>query len=211
MRWPRNVTTERIMAIRLQELHPSLVHLPITLFPTAIGIDLVGRATGNDHLLETGRRAIGFAAVGAALSAITGLIAQEEVNVEGKTMDMLITHRNINLTATIMTALMTRWRSRRSKPSATYLALGLAGVGALTYSAYLGGKLVYHHGVGVAPAKGQYREHPPELRPGEMGEFSKDAATDLGHGVKHLTSELAQGKIVPSITEARAKAQPFRE
>jgi uncharacterized membrane protein len=196
------------MAIRLQEMHPSLVHLPITLFPTAIGIDLVGRATGNSQLLETGRRAIGFAAIGAAVSAITGLIAQEEVKVEGKTMDMLITHRNINLTATIMSALMSRWRARQSKPTAAYLALGLAGIGALTYSAYLGGELVYHHGVGVAPAKGQYREHPPELRQGEVGAFSRDAATDLGHGVEHLAKELAKGKIVPSLTERGAEANP---
>jgi uncharacterized membrane protein len=196
------------MAIRLQELHPSLVHLPITLFPTAIGIDLVGRATGNSQLLETGRRAIGFAAIGAAVSAITGLIAQEEVNVEGKTMDMLITHRNINLTATIMSALMSRWRSKQSTPSAAYLALGVAGIGALTYSAYLGGKLVYHHGVGVAPAKGQFRENAPELRPGEMGSFTRDAATDLGHGVEHMAKELAKGKIVPSLTESHAEAHP---
>jgi uncharacterized membrane protein len=196
------------MAIRLQEMHPSLVHLPITLFPTAIGIDLVGRATGNDRLLETGRHAIGLAAIGAAVSAITGLIAQEEVNVEGKAKDMLITHRNINLTATIMTALMSRWRSRQSRPSAAYLALGLAGIGALTYSAYLGGELVYHHGVGVAPAKGQFREHPPELRPGDMGTFSRDAVTDLGHGVGHLAREVAQGKIVPSLTEGHAEAHP---
>lgn len=196
------------MAMRLQEMHPSLVHLPITLFPTAIGIDLVGRATGNSQLLETGRRAIGFAAIGAAVSAITGLIAQEEVNVEGKTRDILITHRNINLAATIMTALMTRWRFRQSRPSAAYLGLGLAGIGALTYSAYLGGELVYHHGVGVAAADGQYREHPPELRRGDMGSFSRDAVTDIGHGVEHLAKELAKGKIVPTLTEGQAGAHP---
>src|SRR5205085_2791709 len=43
------------MAIKLHEVHPALVHLPLTLFPIAIGADLVGRVTGNDALMTVGR------------------------------------------------------------------------------------------------------------------------------------------------------------
>jgi uncharacterized membrane protein len=193
------------MTIRLQEVHPSLVHLPISLLPLAIGADALGRATGNRGLLETGRRTVGVAAVGAALSGVSGLIAQEEVNVQGETMDMLITHRNINIAATLVTGLMAVWRSKRYRPSLGYLGLGLAGVGVLAYSAYLGGTLVYKHGVGVAPAGGQYRKNPPELGAvAEAGAFARDAAKDLVHGVKHLAQELAQGKILPSLAAWRS-------
>ena len=71
------------MAIRLQEMHPALVHLPIALLPLAVGADVIGSVTKNDALLSFGQKAIGVAAVGAVGSAVTGLIAGEEVNVEG--------------------------------------------------------------------------------------------------------------------------------
>ncbi|HET8655893.1 MAG TPA: DUF2231 domain-containing protein [Longimicrobiaceae bacterium] len=196
------------MSIRLQEIHPSLVHFPIALLPVAIGADLLGRATGSHSLLEAGRRTIQVAAAGAAVAAVSGLVAQEEVNVEGKTMDMLITHRNINLGATVATALMARWRSGRERPTLGYLGLGVAGMAAVTYSAYLGGTLVYRYGVGVEPAGGQWRENPPALgEAGETAAFASDAATDLVHGVKHLGEEIARGKIVPSLTGAATGQQ----
>ena len=199
------------MSIRLHEVHPSLVHLPITLLPVAIGADLLGQVTGNRTLLELGKRTIGLAAAGAAVSAVTGLIAQEEVNVHDETMDMLITHRNINLAATLVTGLLATWRARRDRPTLAYLGLGLAGIGAVAYSAYLGGTLVYQHGVGVAPAGGQWRENEPALGAGETGRVVKDVATDLAHGVKHLAQELRQGKIAPSLTDGRATAQALRD
>ena len=187
------------MPIRLQELHPSLVHLPIAMLPVAIGVDLAGHATGNRNLLGAGRRGIKFAAVGAAASALSGLIAAEEVNVKGETMDMLITHRNLNLSLTITAALMAIWRSRRARPSLGYLALGLAGIAGVAYAGYLGGRLVYEYGVGVKLAGGQYRENPPELGTGQTEAFVRDAATDLMHGAMHLGQELAQGRIAPSL------------
>ena len=188
------------MTIRLQEMHSSLVHLPVALLPVAIGTDLVGRATGNQSLLDMGRRTIGFAAAGAAASGVTGFIAQEEVNVEGRALDLLITHRNLNVTATLTTTLLAVWRARHERPSVGYLGVGLADMGMLLYSAYLGGTLVYHFGAGVALANGQWRKNPPELKAGEIGAFVRDAATDLVHGVKRLAQEVAQGKIVPWLT-----------
>jgi uncharacterized membrane protein len=194
------------MTLRLQEIHPSIVHFPIALLPVSIGADIIGRATGNRGLLETARYTMGIAAVGSALSGVTGLIAQEEVNVEGETLDLLITHRNLNIGSTLLAGAMALWRSRRYRPSLGYLGLGLAGVGTIIYSAYLGGTLVYKHGVGVQRAGGQYREHPPELgEPGESAAFARDAATDLVHGVKHLGQETAKGKIVPALTEGRRR------
>ncbi len=199
------------MTLRLQEVHPSLVHVPIALLPVSIGADLIGRATGNRGLLETARYTIGIAAVGSALAGVSGFVAQEEVNVEGETMDILITHRNLNIGSTILAGALALWRSRHYRPSLGYLGLGLAGVCALTYSGYLGGTLVYKHGVGVKRAGGQYREHPPEL--GESGEnaaFARDAAVDLVHAVKHLGQETAKGKIVPSLTDGRRRSREAR-
>jgi len=69
------------MAIQLQQMHPAMVHLPITLLPVAVGADLLGCLTSSKSLHSFGKKAIVLAAVGAAAAATTGLIAGEEVKV----------------------------------------------------------------------------------------------------------------------------------
>ena len=188
------------MAIRLQQMHPALVHLPIALLPLAVGADLLGSMTGNKSLLSFGQKAICVAAAGAVASAVTGLIAGEEVNVKGVSQDMLMTHRNLNFVATVVASGMALWRAEHRRPNAIYLGTGAAGIGVLAYTAYLGGKLVYDVGVGVEPAHGVYRADAPALKAGQVGAFLRTAATDLVHGVQHMIEELRAGNVVPTIT-----------
>jgi len=188
------------MAIRLEQMHPALIHLPVALLPLAVGVDLLGSITGKKSLLAFGQKAIGLAAAGAAASAVTGLIAGEEVNVEGASRDMLMTHRNLNAVATIVASCMAVWRAKHKEPNAIYLGTGAVGVGVLVYTAYLGGKLVYESGVGVKPAHGVYRTDAPILRVGQIREFLGAAATDLVHGAQHMAQELGEGHFVPTIT-----------
>ncbi len=187
------------MAIRLQQMHPALVHLPVALLPLAVGADLLGCMASNKLLLSFGQKAICIAAAGAVASAATGLIAGEEVNVEGASMDMLMTHRNLNFVATIVASSMAFWRANHRRPNAVYLGTGVVGVGVLAYTAYLGGKLVYDVGVGVEPAHGVYRADAPTLKSGQIGAFFRAAGTDLVHGVQHMVQELGKGKFVPTI------------
>ena len=128
------------MAVRLREVHPAVVHAPIALLPLALVADVLGRVTGRRSLREAGRHLMPVAAVGAAAAALTGLVAQHEVQADGRARDMLVTHRNVNLTVVGLTTLLATWRWRQRAPSSGYLALGLAGVGLLGYSAYLGTK-----------------------------------------------------------------------
>lgn len=53
------------MAIRLQEMHPALVRLPIALLPLAVGADVIGTVTDNESLLSFGQKAICIVAAGA--------------------------------------------------------------------------------------------------------------------------------------------------
>ena len=172
------------MAIRSQNRHPALVHLPIA------------RMTKNVALMSFGQKAIGIAAVG---SALTGLIAGEEVNVEGASEDMLITHGNLNVIATFVAGGMALWRLNHRKPSAAYHGIGTVGVGVLAYTAYHGGTLVYDVGVGVKPAKGVCRSDAPALEPGQVGSFVKTAGAHLVHGVQHMAQEVAKGRLIPTL------------
>lgn len=190
------------MAIRLQQMHPAFVHVPVALLPLAVGADLIGGLTGNRSLMAFAQKAICVAAAGAVASAVTGLIAGEEVNVEGVSMDMLMTHRNLNFVATAVASSMAFWRASHRRPNAVYLGTGIIGVAVVGYTAYLGGKLVYDTGVGVEPAKGVYRADAPAFKAGQVGQFLKAAATDLLHGVQHMIQEIAEGKFVPTIMTA---------
>lgn len=190
------------MAIRLEEMHPILVHLPIGLLPLAVAADWIATARDDDSMHEVARVAIRVAAVGAVAAATTGLIAAEEVN-EGAAHDMLATHRSLNATATATALAMASWRSRHDRPGAVYLATGLVAVGLLGYSAYLGGKMVYAHGVAVQPAGGVSRPGAPTLRPGRLVAFATAALVDLFHGVRHMVHEVSNGKLVPHLTNPR--------
>lgn len=191
------------MAIRLEQIHPMLVHMPIALLPISVGADIVGRMTCDETFLSLGQKTACFAALGAVGSVVTGLIAGEEVNVKGASMDMLITHRNLNVAAAIVTGGMAIWRARHPRPNIVYIATGMIGAGIFTYTGYLGGKLVYETGVGVKPAQGVYRSDAPTLRFEQAGTFARAMATDFVHGMQHMIQEVIKGKIVPSIIEGK--------
>lgn len=197
------------MAIGLQEIHPAVVHLPIAFLPLSVGADLLGRVT-DEPLLSFGRKAIVVAAAGAAGAGISGLIAGEEVNVEGESRDMLMTHRNLNFLGAVVLGCMAFWRLRHDRPTAAYLGVGAAVTGLLGYTAYLGGKLISDFGVGVRPAKGVYRPDAPALGAAPVASFAKDAATDLVHGVQHMIEEVGYGQLVPALvggSRSRATAR----
>ena len=187
------------MGMRLQEVHPSIVHFPLAFLPLSIGADLLGRATGSDTLRDLGRATMPLAAVSAALAAVAGLVAQEEVNATGEAHDMLVTHRNLNLALVGTAAGMAVWRSKQKEPSAGYLALGLAGLAAMTYTAYLGGHMVYEHGVGVLDAAGLRDGVSPELAPGSMAEAARTAGRDIKSGLRHVLEDTRRGEIAPQL------------
>ena len=189
------------MSMRLQEVHPSLVHFPITLLPLALGADLLGRATGSESLATAGRRLMPLAAGSAAVAAVFGLVAQEEVKAEGPARDMLVTHRNLNLALTGVAAAMALWRARRERPSAGYLALGLAGLGVMSYTAYLGGHMVYEHGVGVEAAGGVREGGAPELVPDRAVEIARATMADVRDGAAGTVDDLRRGDVVPELAE----------
>jgi uncharacterized membrane protein len=187
------------MAVRLQEVHPSIVHYPLALLPTAVVADLLGRATGSETLREMGRVLMPVAAAAAAVSAVTGLVAQEEVAVDGVAEELLVTHRNLNLSLVTLSTALAAWRVRTERPGPGYFALALAGLGALGYSAYLGGKMVYEHGVGVKPADGLRDGDSPELTPGRAGEVARRVATDVERGITRALDDLRHRDPLPAI------------
>ena len=187
------------MSVRLSEIHPSIVHFPIALYPTAIVADLLGRVRDSDALAEAGRVLMPIAVASGVVAAAAGLLAQEEANVEGEAYDVLATHRTLNQGLVALTGAMALWRWRRREPGAGYLALGLGALAAMGYSAYLGGKLTYEHGVGVKPADGLKDGDSPELAPGQFGEAARRTVADMQRGIQRVVEDTKEGRLVPAL------------
>jgi hypothetical protein len=147
-----------------------------------------------------------LAAASAAVSAVTGLVAQEEVRAEGEAADLLATHRSLNLSLVTLSTAMAAYRLRTDKPGFGYLALALAGLGALTYSAYLGGKMVYEHGLGVKPADGLRDGDSPELLPSNARDVARRVGRDIERGVSHALEDLRAGKVIPAVGHRHERA-----
>jgi uncharacterized membrane protein len=194
------------MAMRLQELHPALVHFPITMLPVSLATDAIGRATGNRSLLDAGRVGVALAAFGAGVSAVTGLLAQESSEFDPTARDMLVTHRTLNLGLIGLTTLMAARRARRKQPSLRYLTAGLAGLGVMTYSAYLGGRMVYGHGVGVEVASRAREGDSPPLVPGHLREAVQVSGRHVASGLKDVIGTAARGELLPTLTRGHAGA-----
>ena len=178
------------MRIRLSEVHPAVVHFPIALLPVAIGADALGLLTKSRDLHAIGRIGIALAAGSAAVAGVFGLIAQEEVRLDDRTRPILQTHRTLNVAALgIVTALAVA-RASVKRPGAFYLLAGLAAIGTVSYSAYLGAKLVYAHGVAVAD---------PDVVRSPRSTLAV-AARDLAKGVVHAAKDMARGVLVPTLT-----------
>lgn len=189
------------MAMKLQEVHPSLVHFPLALLPLSVGADLLGRLTGSEALLDIGRRTMPLAAGSAVVAGAAGLMAQTEVEADGEALEMLKTHRTLNLGLVTVASAMAAYRSGRERPSVGYLAMGLAGLATMAYSAYLGGAMVYHEGVGVEAADGVRRQPAvPELTKGQAKRVLQSAGSDLAEGIKVTVQESAKGDLLPSLT-----------
>lgn len=185
--------------MRLHEVHPAIAHFPVALLPTAVLADLFGSVSGDKSWNEIGRRLMPVAATSMAVTGLAGFAAQPGVRTEEDSHDLLISHRNLNVALLAATAVLAGIRSRRRRPGIGYLMAGIAASAAVTYTGYLGGRMVYTNGVGVAAAGGVDRARSPHLgRPGPVN-IAKEAAGNAAHAARHAGHHLAEGKVAPAL------------
>jgi nitrite reductase/ring-hydroxylating ferredoxin subunit/uncharacterized membrane protein len=125
-------------------LHPMLTDLPIGFWISAVSLDVLGgedAADGADLLVALGNlSALGTAATGLA-DWSDSFGAEKRVG---------IYHGLANVAGLALMA--GSWAARKAGARGAGKALGLAGLGVASASAYLGGHLVYARGLGVQHA-----------------------------------------------------------
>lgn len=191
--------------MRLQELHPAVVHFPIALVPLSVAADAIGASGRQPRWAWMGRTLWRVAAGAAGLAAVTGLIAQEEVQVSEEAYPLLATHRTLNVAAGTAILSLAAGRGRREQATGAEIGLGLLTLGVLTYSAWLGGRMVYEHGVGVKPAGDVKTDHESDMTALGARASLRLAAGDVAHGVRHAASDLASGVVAPALKPSVAR------
>ena len=151
-------------------LHPVLTDIPIGAWTTALAMDAVQMMAGSDGMAGAADLAIGIGLAGAAGSAITGLADWSET--DGRAKNVGIVHGMLNLGAAgLYTASLI---ARRGKSRQRGVALSMLGYAVASFSAYLGGHLVFGEQIGVdhtaTPDQGQPKKFTPVMRASDLKE-----------------------------------------
>ena len=130
-------------------IHPMLVPFPIGLFIFSLVCDLISLGSDRAEVWD----AVAFYSmvggfIGALLAAVPGLIDLFSLK-DKKVKGIGMMHMAINLTVVVLYAINIWLRADTGDNAGIPLVLSIVAVGLLAVSGWLGGEMVYAHGVGV--------------------------------------------------------------
>lgn len=136
-------------------LHPAVVHLPIALWLGALVFDVLTLAgVGGNHLVRTSYWGIFLGLASLAIVVPAGIAEWTQIKRERPAWTLALWHMILNVTVAAVLAVSLYFRSGDAyyadRVPMTAFLLNLAANGVLMVSGYIGGRMVYHHGVGVA-------------------------------------------------------------
>ena len=137
------------MEMRVHELHPMVIHAPLALLPSTVVVDMTASLTG-DRKLDRAARVLWWSTAASGLMAgLAGMAASQEVKTEERhTKDMMFLHGLGNVVIVLGAFGVAAWRSSH-RASLLSSLLGLGSFAFAAYTGWLGGEMVYTHGVGV--------------------------------------------------------------
>jgi uncharacterized membrane protein len=145
-------------------LHPIFAHLPMALWPAALVFDLlVFFGAGGNPMVRTAFFAILGGLIAALPAVPAGVIDWGEIKKERPAWKLGLYHMMLNLLATILWAINFGLRlgtfREAAEITAAQLTLSVLGTLIVVVSGYLGGLMVFDHGVSVARmSKGKWRK-----------------------------------------------------
>jgi len=206
-----------------EPLHVVLKDVPIGAWTVAMLFDVFDLIGGGREFALAAEASIAIGIVGAVGAAATGLTDWSDVDPPARKMGLLHGVLNVGATALFTTSLLLR-RNKNRAGGQVAAALGYA---LMTYSAHLGGKMVYKHRVGVDRTDGlAFPENFTPVLP--ASELVDDQPTRAMHdGVpillvrrgqrlfamaetcSHFSGPLSEGKLVDGSIECPYHASRF--
>jgi uncharacterized membrane protein len=149
----------------LSELHGAATHLAVVAIPLYAVLLLLRRAlVAAPTLAVVSPWVLGGALVGVALSGITGLLvwgqAQQELRGSDFQIGSIHFWLGIAIGLVVVTSVVLGWRAHRAGhelPRAELLGFSVLALVLVAAQGYLGGRMTYHHGVGVQDG-GEYAQ-----------------------------------------------------
>jgi nitrite reductase/ring-hydroxylating ferredoxin subunit/uncharacterized membrane protein len=134
-----------------EPLHVVLTDVPIGAWTVAMVFDALGMVNSRYEFALAADASVAIGLAGAAGAAITGVTDWSEVDPPARRLGLIHGLLNVGATALFATSLILRRKKARNEGRG-FAALGYA---LMSYSAHLGGKMVYEHRVGVDRTSGQ--------------------------------------------------------
>jgi uncharacterized membrane protein len=143
-------------------LHPILVHIPTALWPAALLFDVLANLRNDNALVQAAFYMVLFGWVVALLAIPAGLADWWDIKPGKPARRLGVYHMVLNIAATVLWGVNLLLRLG-DLPTATSvgappLTLSVVGTLILLVSGYLGGRMVYHYGIGIGRlSKGRWR------------------------------------------------------
>lgn len=142
----------------MESVHPLIVHFPIALLLTAVGLDLVALILTRPALHRVALWNLTLGTLGAGVAVWTGYRAADIAKHSFEIHQVMELHRKLGIATLILGSLVVIWRLWKrdhlgSRVRLLILLVMLVMTGTLGYGAHLGGRLVYEFGVGGAFGK----------------------------------------------------------
>lgn len=141
--------------------HSLLVAIPIGAWSAAIVFDIIALVGGDTAFAMGAAWLLVIGLAGAVLAIATGLLDFSTLTPGTRARRMALTHLFLNLAVTVLMVASVLVRFTRDDAGANVagFVLALVGMGLLGFSGFLGGELVFRHGVRVADEADQVAGH----------------------------------------------------
>ena len=140
-------------SIARHPIHPALVALPIGMLIFAFICDVAYHAgTHAPFWKDAAFYAMAAGVVSALVAAVPGFIDYATI-VDRKVRNIATTHMALNLTVVVLYAISLWMRTQRAPQDTTPVWVSVAGLVLLSVSGFLGGELVFRHGMAVGPER----------------------------------------------------------
>lgn len=143
-------------------VHPAIVHFPVALVTLSVVADFIAYFARSSSLGTAAWWALAGGAIGAAIAIPAGLFDMNREKIAHDAHARVHTHMKVGLVLFTAIAVLAIWRWRiyidsGDGPGWGYLIAALCVLVLTHFQGWLGGELVYSHGVGVT-ATGQGTE-----------------------------------------------------
>jgi len=134
-----------------EPLHVVLTDVPIGAWTVAMVFDALEMINSRHEFAVAADTSVAIGLAGAAGAAITGLTDWSDVDPPARRLGLIHGLLNVGATALFATSLIMRKKKARNEGR----ALSALGYALMSFSAHLGGKMVYEHRVGVDRTAGE--------------------------------------------------------